>query len=765
MSRLVVRETRWVNESAQTIIESALRPTWPLPLWVTILLSVSAVAFAVWFYLHERGSSKKAVRLTLAVLRASVLLLLLWMAFGWSLLQYRTSKPELAVVVDRSDSMLTVDVGRGEKAESRLDAALKQLSVQSRRIKAKLTKDYVTRWFWMASGVEAFEADWPELEQASRTIGIPTAESGLGDALGRIVGRQSGGGTAAIVVVSDGINTSGQSLLDAAQQARAAAIPMYVVGLGQRTGAPDLRVADVLLENKMYLGDIGIIDASIVASDATGAQTYVTLTDVETGQELGRQQVMLDAAQGQASARLRYVPRRLGRQTLSIEVEPIDGEMDIGNNQTQVTVDVEDRTIRVLLVFGQPSYEYRFLKHWLERSKQRQGTSPETAFEVDCVLLDGASVDMIPATQAELSKYDAFVFGDFDPQLISRSAMAGIRESVIDHGAGCLFIFGNGEPTSQVADSPLGGLMPVRLKRSSPTQRRDTAYRWQVTTLGETAAPMQLGDSQEASLSLWNSMPRLLSLAQVAELLPASQVLAVADSGLAELPKPLVVAGFAGGGRVAVQLTDESYLLTSTGGTDAAYQRYWGQMLRWLTRGRLVDSSVADLRIQPERSRSGEPVRFSLYTGQGLGDVNEIQLELASSNGSASSVRLSRLPESPRILQTTVEGLLPGEYTASWENIDGQQPVEKKFVVSSPPSERANLKSDYEALRELAEVSRGQFYQSGEVANLFDDLPRGRRARLGGLPPKPVWNSPWIALLMIGLLTAEWILRRKARML
>ncbi|GAB5403214.1 MAG: hypothetical protein Aurels2KO_14450 [Aureliella sp.] len=687
------------------------------------------------------------------------------MAFGWSLLQYRTSKPELAVVVDRSDSMLTVDVGQGDTAKSRLDSALEQLSSQDRRTYSKLTDGYVTRWFWMASGIEAFESDWSNLATARRVVEIATTESGLGDAVGRIVGRQSGGGTAAIVVVSDGINTSGQALVDAAQQARVAAIPIYVLGLGQETGAPDLRVADVLLESNMYLGDIGIIDASIVASDAPGARTSVTLTDVETGQELSRQQVSLDAAQGQASARLRYVPQRLGRQTLSIEVEAIDGEVDIENNQTQVTVEVEDRTIHVLLVFGQPSYEYRFLKDFLERSTQRQGGSPGTAFEVDCILQDGASVEMIPTTQAELSKYDAFVFGDFDPQLISRRAMSGIRESVVDQGAGCLFVFGNGEPTNRLAESPFEGMLPMKLPSARPVQNGDTAYQWQVTKLGEAAAPMQLGDSLEASLGVWRSMPRLMSLAEVAELLPASQVLAVADSGLAEPAKPLVVTGFAGGGRVAVQLTDESYLLTSTGGTDAAYQRYWGQMLRWLTRGRLIDNAVANLRVQPERSRLGEPIRFSLYTGQGLSDVDEIQLELANSNGSTSSVRLARLPESPRILQTIVDGLLPGEYTASWQAVDGQQSVEKKFVVSSPPSERANLKSDYEALRKLADVSRGKFYESGQVQQLLDELPRGRRARLGGLPPKPVWNSPWVALLLLSMLTAEWMLRRKARML
>lgn len=762
---MVVWEAGRLTESSQTIVESTLRATAPIPLWLSILVAVAIVVFVGCVYARERGQSKPWLRIVLATLRSSCLLLLVWMLFGWSLLQYRTSRPELIVVVDRSDSMLTADASRDQEVASRLDAALDELASTNRRTARKLAADYSTRWYWIAEGVQEQDSQWGETMVLAGPDSLATGASQLGDALGRIVARQSGSGTAGIILLSDGINTSGQALADAGQQARSEAIPIYPMAFGQSTGMPDVRVADVLYESDMYLGDIGVVDASLALSNISDAQTSVELVDRSTGSVLDRQQIAFENSAGQAAVRLRYTPDRIGQQQLVVRVEAIGGEVDQENNSSQIDINVQDRTIRVLLVFKRPSYEYRFLKHWLERS--RQESQQTAAFEVDCVLQDGASEGMIPTSTQEISKYDAFVFGDFDPQLISRSSLESIRNVIVNQGAGCLFVFGRDEPSVALDESSLANLLPVRLRSGTTVAIKSSGpqFSWKATKLGDDAPPMQLAATPAGSAGVWNNVPRISSVSEIEELLPAAQVLAVAYSGLAEPPRPLLVTGFAGGGRVAVQLTDESYFLTSVGGDDQYYQKYWGQTLRWLTRGRLARDSAADLRIQPVRSRYGEPVRFSLFAGQEAGQLSEVPLVLSSEDREDRSVRLVRSPRAPRILQAVVDDLQPGRYSAVWQTPVSQQRVEEEFVVSSPPSERANLKSDRAALRELAEVSRGKFYEPGQMNQLLNNLPRGRRARLGELPPKPVWNSPWIALLLLSLLTCEWILRRRARML
>jgi len=43
----------------------------------------------------------------------------------------------------------------------------------------------------------------------------------------------------------------------------------------------------------------------------------------------------------------------------------------------------------------------------------------------------------------------------------------------------------------------------------------------------------------------------------------------------------------------------------------------------------------------------------------------------------------------------------------------------------------------------------------------LEELPKGRQVRIESLPPEPLWNSSFLVLLVIGLLTAEWLLRKR----
>jgi hypothetical protein len=45
---------------------------------------------------------------------------------------------------------------------------------------------------------------------------------------------------------------------------------------------------------------------------------------------------------------------------------------------------------------------------------------------------------------------------------------------------------------------------------------------------------------------------------------------------------------------------------------------------------------------------------------------------------------------------------------------------------------------------------------------LLAGLPPGRPVRIQTLPPRPIWNHPLVGLLLVGLLTAEWLLRRRS---
>ncbi len=220
---------------------------------------------------------------------------------------------------------------------------------------------------------------------------------------------------------------------------------------------------------------------------------------------------------------------------------------------------------------------------------------------------------------------------------------------------------------------------------------------------------------------------------------------------------------------VAFQATDETYRWTSFAGTDRYHQRYWEQTLRWLSRGRLnSDGQQSQLAIEPRRAKLGQAIRFELRLGtevEGKSVDDQTELTLIDAGGKQINVKLNREAGGNLVFSTMRSDLAPGSYRAVVFQPSLPQPPSESFTVTTPPGEQANLRADWTALKQLAEQSRGRFYHVDAAKRLFDELPPGKRSRLGTLPPIPIWNSPWVAGLFVALITTEWLLRRKARML
>ena len=60
-----------------------------------------------------------------------------------------------------------------------------------------------------------------------------------------------------------------------------------------------------------------------------------------------------------------------------------------------------------------------------------------------------------------------------------------------------------------------------------------------------------------------------------------------------------------------------------------------------------------------------------------------------------------------------------------------------------------------------AKTSAGKYYAIADADRLLGDLPRGRQVRIQSLPPTPIWNSPLLAGLFVGLIATEWLLRKR----
>ncbi len=525
---------------------------------------------------------------------------------------------------------------------------------------------------------------------------------------------------------------------------------------------------------------------SAIASDVAETKTYVRLIDVSTNEELDRTEVTFNRQRNQQQVALSFLTKRAGDIPLRVEIEQIAGETNRENNAITRTITVQDRTLRVLLVQKFPSLEFRFLKNLLQRSRVTDAKA--ASFELSSVLQeadveyvnqDPASRRLVPSDTETLASFDVFVFGDVSPDLISRSAQQTIYDQVVSRGAGCLFIAGRDTSLVALTGWPIGDLLPIQLTTtttSDNSQLEDLPqYHWAPTSIGSGALPLQLVEGGDASSRLWANLPPMVSLFTNLKPKTGSQVLAngllagVTDQTAAtQNDRPILIAQFAGAGRVALQATDETYRWTTYGGNDLIHQRYWEQMLRWLCRGRLSGQQRENqLLIEPRRARFGQPVHFELTLNgpTSLASDAPIELSLDDGGGNQTRLRLNRDASARQSYSETKSDLAPGNYRVTLLQPTIENFPAQTFSVVTSPGEQANLRADWAALKSIADLSRGRFYSIDDSFKIFNELPVGRRARFGSLPPVPLWNQPWVISTFVILITIEWWLRRKSRML
>lgn len=241
---------------------------WPLALWGLALIP----AFAALYVLAQRRGARYAVRFTNLELLSNVVprtpgwrrhlppvlillalsSLLLGLARPQATVQVPRERANVVLAIDTSGSMVADDV-----APDRLSAAREAAGTFLDRVPEGLRVGLVT----FSSDARVVSAPTDDHDAVRTALGSLSAEGGtaMGDALYRAseISQQAGEGTgagngrtagedrrktpAAVVLLSDGANTSGTpEPSEAARRAREMGVPVFTVALGTEDGFVEL---------------------------------------------------------------------------------------------------------------------------------------------------------------------------------------------------------------------------------------------------------------------------------------------------------------------------------------------------------------------------------------------------------------------------------------------------------------------------------------------------------------------------------------------
>lgn len=209
------------------------------------------------------------------------------------------------------------------------------------------------------------------------------------------------------------------------------------------------------------------------------------------------------------------------------------------------------------------------------------------------------------------------------------------------------------------------------------------------------------------------------------------------------------------------------FLLWGIGKDNQSYQKLWNNSVRWLVTREDLD--LINIFTDKKIYKSGERINFSAK----IFDQNYQKIKDASvllnvkKEASADSEMLSLSLDPMGDYVGTPGSLSPGKYLFKGEVFRDETKIGSKtgeFTVEEYSLEDSDLETDFDLLKKMAEVSGGKFYEKDQIGNLANDLDlsakeeeRTREIQL--------WNYPLLLILMVGCLSIEWAIRKRAQLL
>jgi von Willebrand factor type A domain len=801
------------------VISPHIRFEQPWTQWVLVFTVLGAAGLIIWLYRHE-GRTSTVTKVVLAGLRILLVLLAVFMLSEAVLSVGRAGLPYLTILVDDSASEQISDqyedpgiqskldalaapsetppataaaspagspapaaaAGDGESGTSRLAIAKGLLLKDNAQLIRALQKKYKVR-IYRVSNSARLVADVDKesaLSKAIDSVRSMTAEgtqTRLGDGVRQVLTELRGAPPSAIVLLSDGQTTEGEPLAKAADLAARKGVPLYTIGLGSAEKARDLELTELLVDDVVFVDDAVRFQAKLSARGFDGQKVEVRLKERDPGSEDPKNDRVLETKQvdaprdGQpARVELVYRPKVTGERTYIIEVDPRPRELQTDNNRIERMITVRKEKLKVLYVDSEPRYEYRYLKNYLDR---------EESIDLSVVLLssdpeyseqDRAALPTFPASKNDLFTYDVVLFGDADTSFLSQSQMQNLVQFVTEKGGGVLFIAGESFDPLSYRGTPLELLLPIDLADArNPTLVGTglTSFRPDLTVEGRSNPIFRLGDNEVESMNIWSHLPELFWYFEAPRKKPAALVLAEHPTATGSEGKlPMIVYQFLGAGKVMFHAFDDTWRWRFRAG-DRYFGRFWVQTIRFMARSRLVGQRQAEIQTDRRRYQRGQPIQFRVrFPNPGLAPA-----------GQDLTIQVQRKGQGPRKLtlklmagtRNVFEGALPQAAEGTYEvrllpppSLD--RPVTAEFRVDAPINERERIEMNEPELLKAAGATHGKFYTPLDVQALLKDLPEPSKTPLDTDPPIPLWNTWPVLTLFLGLITTEWVIRKRKQM-
>ncbi|MCG3125970.1 MAG: hypothetical protein CHACPFDD_00798 [Phycisphaerae bacterium] len=803
------------------------------------LLALAVVCYVVvWLYRREgRGGASARVRALLAGVRCLTLMLLaiVWLRPVLATYVIQTITAQVAVLVDASSSMGVSNVVRtpesaaaasspavanaphGAEADSGRARIERLLSAHDHRWLARLAERNQLAVYAFGRRTAELAPPASIATVTNSADALPASAAGglvpydrlpadltqatdLGQALAEAYDRAADSPIAAMIVLSDGQFNHGMGPEELLAYARRNKLLLHCVGVGPAEEPPNLRITSLAAPAAVARGDPFEVRVELAADGIESTNVSVELrsrridngvpaapagsqpADAGEGVLAGTRNVEIVPGQPIAPLVFPLSPETPGEYVYEAIVSAAPGEAVTHDNRRATSLVVIDHRIRVLMVAGRPSYEYRAIMRLLIRDQTIDVSTWLQSADQRAIRDGDTPLTELPRLPQDLFAYDVIMLVDPASGDLDSSWAVNVRRWVDEFAGGVIVVAGH-QFTARFLNDPvmsdLVAVLPVTpdpeaaVRMSETGSYRAHAFPLAVPPENRSHPLVLLDDDVERSAQLWNALPGVISAVPVLRAKPVAATLLVEQNPASRNQygdAVIFAAQQVGAGRTAYLGIDSTWRWRAL--AENQFNRFWIQAVRYLAQPRRQTGSRRGVIVlEQDRPIVGEPFKLEAHVlDESFSPWQEPQVaaEFALPDGTVLNPVLRAIPgregwfegrlSSPMEGVATVRIPLPGSSAA-------HEQLSRRVHVQRVDIEMRALRQRVDTLTRIATETGGYYVPIEAAESLPDRIEKASQTRVTRGPDRDLWDRSWVLIVISVLLTAEWAIRRRTHLL
>jgi hypothetical protein len=704
--------------------------------WLLGLSVLLAGGLTYWSYRRTIPALSPGKRWGLGILRFLSLTLLCFLLLKpvLQLVDETEQPPLLAVLVDDSRSMRVVQGSDTSTAavRDRLASLLSPLEEATG----------TARFFGFDTSLRALPSP------PADSLTFAGTRSDLGAALQGITEELQDQNLRAVALVSDGQYNSGR---DPARVADRFPVPVHTITVGDTTRRRDLQVQQVVTNDRAYVETKVPVRVTLRSTELGDAQTTVTLD--QDGRAVDTARVSLPDGVAETTLDLTFRPDTPGLRRLTVRAAPAEGETFTKNNEQSVRLRVLDNKRRVLLLGDAPSPSYTALRRVLGRDANTTLTARVP--KKDGSFYGGPLPD-------SLDRFDVVVCAGFPSAVVPAETTRRVARR-IDAGTPALFVIGHRTDLS-AWQTHFANALPATPER--PT----LSFAQAAVSPVETERSHPVLQMEEGTIDLLRRLPPVDVPRAAWTPTPDARVLARAARPALDRKDPALLLRRRAGQRTALLLATGTWRWATLPAELSAADPLWpglvSNLLRWVS----TKTDDQQVRVQPASATfdGDQPVTFrgQVYD-ESQSPVSQATLNLVVTDSTGTEYPHTMEPLGNGRYTLDVGSLPEGtyRYTATATLDDNELGTDNgSFSVGALRLEFQHTRANPVLMRRIATRSGGTAYNAETASALPGDLAADSTFAptvSTDTREADLWRTSLFLAIILGLLAAEWILRKR----